>query len=88
MIKYTEELHNRLRQLDKDASPAPWVADEEDDQRYLCAKGYEVITSYAEHVYEIDAQASVESRNALPLLLDGIEELEKKNIDSTGGESV
>lgn len=99
MTKYTKELHNRLRQLDKDASPAPWTVDFDnsvlggykilDDGNKLYEDlGVCPICSYSTSESNINANLIVEVRNALPLLLDRIEELEKKNIDSTGGESV
>lgn len=78
MTTYTPELHNRLRELHQQASPAPWTADKDDDQRYLCPDGYEVINSGAAHIYTIDTKASVESRNALPILLDEIERLQNE----------
>ncbi|MFW0120306.1 hypothetical protein ACN08Y_10370 [Rothia sp. P5764] len=73
--QYSPELHARLRELHRQASPAPWVVDENDDQRYVCPDGYEVINTDAAHIYTIDTKISVGARNALPALLDEIERL-------------
>lgn len=96
--KYTPELHSRLRELHQQASPAPWgyeVTQLPDGDYYSSLRGEDgalILDFWAvEQMSEEDSDLVLESRNALPLLLDRIEELEKENhllswkTDPTGG---
>lgn len=83
MVKYTEELHNRLRELHQNASPTPWdtsttgrqaeIVDEDDD--LVLELGY---APSMDVQMKNDALLVVETINVLPALLDEIERLQNK----------
>lgn len=86
MTEYTQELHDRLRELDQKASPAPWSynpwsADSsgEATQNITCGWGEdeEILIGEASFLLnEPDSEMIAESRNAIPALLAEIERLQ------------
>lgn len=78
MTDYTPELHENLRELHEQASPAPW------GDRLDCIIGSEDadIIPHAEYpvssMTDEDRVVLVEARNALPVLLAEIERLQEE----------
>lgn len=81
-----QETINRLRELDKNASPAPWkyavihLTDEDSYSQLEEARGEHILDNWgtSQLSYE-DIDIIIEARNAIPVLLTEIERLKAEN---------
>lgn len=77
MTKYADDLHARLVELDRSASPAPWaIYRGEWAERIIGADGEPALYTQAPH--DVDLQMTIEARNAFPALLAEIERLREE----------
>lgn len=82
MSKYTQELHDRLRELDKTASPAPWYIEPYENMLVTGddETGEEIGATYygrgRSKKQRANREMLTDARNAVPALLAEIERLQ------------
>lgn len=82
MSKYTQELHDRLRELDKTASPAPWYIEPYENMVVTGddETGEEIGATYygrgRSKKQRANREMLTDARNAVPALLDEIDRLQ------------